>query len=245
MDPQHETWKDAGINDFVEMDDDNDPGIENLPPKEEGPPNLDGEKVILAGLKGKPELNGREGTIHGTIDMDTERFEVHLHANASDEEPQIVRVKLKNLRKATKHNRPPPSAPKSESKENAYFEWGGMRVELHGLKGKAELNGRVGVVHGSLNKETGRYEVHLDVQKGEMQAHIVKVKGANLQFPTPVSAAGQATWRPTALCARPGNFKVSYDWREVGPGQELPRGLEVMASVDDSAPVLMLTGLRF
>jgi len=36
------------------------------------------------------------------------------------------------------------------------------------------------------------------------------------------------------MSARPGKFKASYDWREVLEGQELPRGMEVLASLGEA-----------
>jgi hypothetical protein len=39
--------------------------------------------------------------------------------------------------------------------------------------------------------------------------------------------------RPTAMSARPGEFKLGYDWRELMPDQEVPRGCEIMASLEE------------
>ena len=33
------------------------------------------------------------------------------------------------------------------------------------------------------------------------------------------------------MTARPGDYKAGYDWRAVYPGQQLPRGLEIFASL--------------
>eukprot|EP00931_Biecheleriopsis_adriatica_P012026 TRINITY_DN113126_c0_g1_i1.p1 TRINITY_DN113126_c0_g1~~TRINITY_DN113126_c0_g1_i1.p1 ORF type:complete len:224 (-),score=25.76 TRINITY_DN113126_c0_g1_i1:175-846(-) len=102
-------------------------------------------------------------------------------------------------------------------------DWAGCRVALHGLKAAPELNHREGLVHGSLNSETGRYEVHLDAcRSGSAPARTVTVKPSNLK-----------PARPSALVGRPGAFRASYDWREVLPEQTLPRGLEVLSSVDE------------
>ena len=107
---------------------------------------------------------------------------------------------------------------------------------MHGLVGAAEMNGRTGVVVGVMDSESRRYDVHVDLLKGEYQERVLKVKAANLKLPTPVSSNGQETWRPTALTARPGKFRASYDWREVSHGQSLPRGMEVGATLDSLTP---------
>ena len=39
--------------------------------------------------------------------------------------------------------------------------------------------------------------------------------------------------RPAAMTGRPGDFMVGYDWREVLPGQAVPRGLEILASLGE------------
>lgn len=102
-------------------------------------------------------------------------------------------------------------------------DWKGCRVALHGLQSAAALNGREGTVQGSVDEASGRYEVNLDAGKGADElARTITVKPTNLK-----------PARPTALTARPGQFRASYDWREVLPGQELPRGLEILSSIDE------------
>lgn len=113
------------------------------------------------------------------------------------------------------------------SREAVGDDWTGRLVALQGLKGAMELNGREGVVHGSIDTVTSRYEVHLTARGQEHPARIVRVKVANLR-----------PRRPTALSARPGAFKASYDWREVMEGQDLPRGLEVISSLDKGVPAI-------
>lgn len=111
----------------------------------------------------------------------------------------------------------------AETAQDAEQDLAGCRVALHGLKGAPELNGREGIVNGSIDSATGRYEVQLEAGRGtDVPARTVSVKPANLK-----------PARPSALCGRPGAFRASYDWREVLPDQVLPRGLEVLGSVDE------------
>ena len=110
------------------------------------------------------------------------------------------------------------SSGKSVSKTQP--DWSDLHVSLHSL-GAAELNGREGLVIGAMNVQTGRYEVRLDARGPTQPARTCAVKGFNMR------AA-----RPTALSARPGAFKASYDWREVAEGQDLPRGLDILASLE-------------
>jgi hypothetical protein len=164
-------------------------------------------------------------------------------------------------------------------------DWAGKRVELHGLKGAAEFNGREGVVKGPMDSTSLRYEVLLDPLKAEEEPAVVKVKAANLKpeetleagrkvtiqglvskaelngckgvvesfdktkgrYNVKVDSTGQVlalkisnldaqAFRPTALSARPGKYKASYDWREVMEGQELPPGMEMMCSLEEDVP---------
>jgi hypothetical protein len=142
------------------------------------------------------------------------------------------------------------------------FAWSGRRIELRGLVGAAELNGREGVVEGGVDGATGRYSVRLSARGGDAE-RTLSVKEANMQLApeaaqlaaaagTGASAAGAGTpvdsttsgmfmghgERPTAMPARPGPFKKGYDWREVGVGQTLPRGLEVWQSLEAGIPTI-------
>jgi hypothetical protein len=51
---------------------------------------------------------------------------------------------------------------------------------LKGLKGAAELNGRIGVVEGAEDSATGRWMVNLS-PRGDEAAKSIKVKAANLE----------------------------------------------------------------
>ena len=58
-----------------------------------------GQRVVLHGLKGAAELNGREGVLRGAADAATGRWEVCL-ARRGAEGAKAVRVKAANLRPA-------------------------------------------------------------------------------------------------------------------------------------------------
>ena len=128
----------------------------------------------------------------------------------------------------------------------------GDRVVLRGLVGSAALNGREGVVQGAPDPATGRVLVALEARGGE-PARTLRVKCENASLaaaaaapapaPAPAlpggGAAAERPWRPTALSARPGPFKASYDWREVMPdGQAIPPGLEVLSSLEPGVPTV-------
>ena len=121
---------------------------------------------------------------------------------------------------------------------------------LRGLVGSAALNGREGVVQGAPDPATGRVLVALEARGGE-PARTLRVKRENATLsaaapaPAPAAAAlpgaaaAERPWRPTALSARPGPFKASYDWREVMPdGQAIPPGLEVLSSLEPGVPTV-------
>lgn len=112
----------------------------------------------------------------------------------------------------------------AETTKDSEEDLDGKRVALHGLKGAADLNYREGVVRGAIDSATGRYTVELEaVRETNAPARTVTVKPINLK-----------PARPSALVGRPGEFRSSYDWREVLPGQTLPRGLEILSSVDEN-----------
>ena len=60
-------------------------------------------------------------------------------------------------------------------------QWEGQRVILHGLKGAAELNGRLGMVTGPIDTSSGRFEVVLEPRGAEGE-RICHVKPANLEL---------------------------------------------------------------
>ena len=68
--------------------------------------------------------------------------------------------------------------------------------------------------------------------------YTVKVVSAGQVLALKVANLKAAPFRPTALSARPGVFKASYDWREVAEGQELPAGMEIMSSLEEDVPTI-------
>jgi hypothetical protein len=123
-------------------------------------------------------------------------------------------------------------------------EWKGKAVELHSLKAAAHLNGRVGRVMGLKKGHIERLNVELQAGAGDDQpAQTVSVKPDNMKEidsdavsipppPSPPPPPPKRRPRPSAyMSARPGEYKAGYDWRAVYPGQQLPRGLEIIASL--------------
>ena len=90
----------------------------------------------------------------------------------------------------------------------------GQRVVLHGLKRAAELNGREGVLRGTADAATGRWEVRL-ARRGaeEEEAKAVRVKAANLR---PTAVEGQGRGRQAREPAPPAAASATKD--ELGEG---------------------------
>lgn len=106
----------------------------------------------------------------------------------------------------------------------------GATVVISGLKAKPELNGTRGTVV-KKNEGGDRWIVKCKATGVE-----IALKPASLRevfhfgaaaVTAAVTAAPERQW-PTAMNALPGVYKADYDWRKVGPGQELPKGLETM-----------------
>jgi hypothetical protein len=72
--------------------------------------------------------------------------------------------------------------PEAEAPPQPPDDWAEKRIELHGLKGAAEFNGREGAVQGSMDNASLRYEVLLDPLTAEEEPKIVKVKAENLKL---------------------------------------------------------------
>ncbi|GMI14073.1 hypothetical protein TrLO_g2130 [Triparma laevis f. longispina] len=119
----------------------------------------------------------------------------------------------------------------------------GKKVELVNLKA-ATLNGKTGNV---LNTpiSNGRVQVKLEAVGSEVE-RIVSLKIGNLKVVEVVdkpallasSEEKKKLPRPAAMTGRPGKFKFGWDWREVLPGQDLPPGLEIMASFEEGVPTI-------
>lgn len=142
-------------------------------------------------------------------------------------------------------------------------EWQGKRIVLHSLVGASELNGRKGIVQGPSGPE--RFQVMLAAEGMDKPARAASVKPMNMTMApeyqqgagedingAPAALEGDGSRndankverrpRPTAfMSARPGEYRPGYDWRAVLPGQQLPRGLEIIASLsgtEDTEPTL-------
>ncbi|GMH94769.1 hypothetical protein TrVE_jg11076 [Triparma verrucosa] len=124
-------------------------------------------------------------------------------------------------------------------------------VELVNLK-SVDLNSRTGTVLSTPLSSAGRLQVKLDPVSSE-PARIISVKLGNIKLretntpvPSPAllysSSSSQTAHvkvpRPAAMTGRSGSFKVGWDWREVLPNQDLPPGLEVMASFEEGVPTI-------
>lgn len=136
----------------------------------------------------------------------------------------------------------------AQEEDNVVPDFFEKRVELVNLNAES-LNGRTGTV---LTKPTpnGRVQVQLDDAQGSAPK-IVSVKLLNIKLleqdddvsstPAPaltISATTTKRLRPAAMTGRPGTFKVGWDWREVLPDQNIPPGLEIMASFEDGVPTI-------
>ncbi|GMI26241.1 hypothetical protein TeGR_g5500 [Tetraparma gracilis] len=128
------------------------------------------------------------------------------------------------------------------------------RVRLSGLK-TAAMNGRVGLVLPQPAASADRVQVLLsETRPGLGDSKTVSLKPANLDvieddaedgsgapalaLDGGAAAAKAPPPRPAAMTGRPGPFKLGYDWREVLEGQEIPRGLEIMASLEQGVPTI-------
>lgn len=122
-------------------------------------------------------------------------------------------------------------------------------VRLINLKAVG-MNGREGVVLPQPASTAERVQVLLSETTPALgDSRTVSLKPANLEIilGEPTLALGDkndnndtkaARPRPAAMGARPGAFKLGYDWREVLPGQDLPRGLEIMASLEEGVKTI-------
>mmetsp|Transcript_25824 Transcript_25824/g.29535 ORF Transcript_25824/g.29535 Transcript_25824/m.29535 type:complete len:223 (-) Transcript_25824:179-847(-) len=139
-------------------------------------------------------------------------------------------------------------APPAQEEDNVVSDFYEKQVELVNLKAES-LNGRTGTV---LPKPTsnGRVQVQLDDAQGSAPK-IVSVRLLNVKLlklgdnvssaPAPAltnSATTTKRARPASMTGRPGTYKVGWDWREVLPDQNIPPGLEIMASFEDGVPTI-------
>ena len=119
------------------------------PPKDDHASRLRiGSRVQLYGIKAKPELNGKSGSV-SSFNEETNRFTIDLDGNQG----RPVSLKKENLRLLESPSRNP-------SFESVRVQIG-TRVQLQGLRAKPELNGKYGIVTAFVNS-SGRWTVELD-----------------------------------------------------------------------------------
>ena len=77
--------------------------------KEKPPPDgkyLEGQPVVVDGLKGRPELNGRRGRLCGTLQPESNRWPIRVLSEGGGKEVDIL-LKTVNLRPITAPNANP------------------------------------------------------------------------------------------------------------------------------------------
>jgi len=122
----------------------------------------DGSRVRIEGLQAKPQHNGRTGAICGGFDQESGRWTVAV--DASDAGPAFqISIRPANLTPmhAIDTDAPQrPSAPLTSSNmcnPPAKALQQGSRVRIEGLQAAPQMNGRMGVVRGGFDEETGRW----------------------------------------------------------------------------------------
>jgi len=118
-----------------------------------------GTRVVISGLKGAPELNGKEGNVVSK-DASSGRYTVNVD-DVGDKN-----LKPENLSKVAKVTAPAaekkpsfaPGAPKELQEEGFQV---GDQVRVGGLNGAKDLNGKVGVIFG-FDKNAGRYVLEFE-----------------------------------------------------------------------------------
>ena len=121
-------------------------------------------RVRIEGLLAKPQHNGRTGVVCGAFDAESGRWTVAV--DASDAGPafqiSIRSTNLVPLPDIVPLQRPAaPLASASTMAPHVQAIQEGSRVRIEGLQAKPLMNGRLGVVRGSFNQETGRWTVDL------------------------------------------------------------------------------------
>lgn len=139
----------------------------------------EGKRVQIQNLTGAKDLNGKFATV-GSFNEATGRYIVILEENAKMQKslkPDNLKCVLPAMA-AAKSKAAPPNQPSSLT---GYVE--GTRVVIDDLTGKdsyeigaVDMNGKIAIVK-SFDKETGRYTVELEEQKGMVYN---KLKPGNL-----------------------------------------------------------------
>ncbi len=159
-----------------------------------GPPLLR-KRVVINGLKARPELNGSLGDVTD-FNEESSRYSVLCQLTG-----ETVALKSSNLQVQT------------GGEQRAFAI--GTKVELHSLVSKPELNGCGGIVKG-WDDEAGRFVVMLD---GKLTSALYKP--ANLRT---MPASRRATWQPEMPDANAqAQIKENFDqyvreqWKNANP----------------------------
>lgn len=129
----------------------------------------EGTRVVISGLSGAKELNGKEGNIV-CKDASTGRYTVNVDDVG---QKNLKPENLAKVAKVTSTEEKPKFAPGAppELQETGFQV--GDQVRVGGLNGAKDLNGKVGVIFG-YDKEAGRYILEFEgdgqkkIQKGNM-----------------------------------------------------------------------------
>ena len=137
----------------------------------------------IAGLQAKPQHNGRTGIVCGELNRESGRWAVEVDASAAGPafrlailpanltllpsadlgQPSSPAINLDALlrRGGTSGSPPAPSMPVSVSSSPGKVLQQGSRVRIEGLWGAPDMNGRTGVVCGTLGQQSGMWTVDI------------------------------------------------------------------------------------
>jgi hypothetical protein len=146
----------------------------------------DGSRVRIEGLQAKPQHNGRTGAICGGFDQESGRWTVAV--DASDAGPAFqISVRPANLTPLPAINIDVPQRPSAPSTSSTMCNppatalQQGSRVRIEGLQAAPQMNGRMGVVCGGFDEETGRWTVDVATE-GARAACRGTFRAANLRL---------------------------------------------------------------
>ena len=149
----------------------------------------DGSRVRIEGLQAKPQHNGRAGAICGGFDQESERWTVAV--DASDAGPAFqISVRPANLTPLPAIDIDAPQRPSAPSTSSTMCNppakalQQGSRVRIEGLQAAPQMNGRMGVVCGGFDEETGRWTVDVAAE-GARAACRGTFRAANLRLIAP------------------------------------------------------------
>ena len=146
----------------------------------------DGSRVRIEGLQAKPQHNGRTGAICGGFDQESERWTVAV--DASDAGPAFqISVRPANLTPLPAIDIDVPQRPSALSTLSTMCNplakalQQGLCVRIEGLQAAPQMNGRIGVVCGGFDEETGRWTVDVAAE-GARAACRGTFRAANLRL---------------------------------------------------------------